>query len=103
MADAIWRDDGDDVRALVRSNPALLHEHVLLRQDSDWGPPMTYAANLGRDAIIRHAARTRRHATSRRLPAAPHCRARSRPRGCSIALAGEPQCPTMRSVDLPTR
>jgi hypothetical protein len=31
----------------------LLHEALLIRKDSDWGPPMTYAANLGRDAIIR--------------------------------------------------
>jgi len=38
---------------LVASNPALLHEHVLVRTDSGWGPPMTYAANLGRDRIVR--------------------------------------------------
>jgi hypothetical protein len=25
---------------------------VLIRKDSNWGPPMTYAANLGRDRII---------------------------------------------------
>ena len=53
LADAIWRDDIDTVRTLVTSNPALLHEHVLIRTDSNWGPPMTYAANLGRDRIIR--------------------------------------------------
>ncbi|MGQ0646416.1 MAG: ankyrin repeat domain-containing protein [Gemmatimonadaceae bacterium] len=53
LADAIWRDDPDTVRELVTGNPALLHEHVLIRADSNWGPPMTYAANLGRDAIIR--------------------------------------------------
>jgi hypothetical protein len=53
LADAIWRDDLDSVRALVTRNPALLHEHVLIRTDSGWGPPMTYAANLGRDRIIR--------------------------------------------------
>jgi len=41
------------VRALVESNPVLIKEHVLVRTDSNWGPPMTYAANLGRDAIIR--------------------------------------------------
>jgi len=50
---AIWRDDLDAVRTLVTRNPALLHEHVLLREDSNWGPPMSYAANLGRDRIIR--------------------------------------------------
>lgn len=53
LADAIWRDAPESVRALVTGNPALLHEHVLIREDSNWGPPMTYAANLGRDAIIR--------------------------------------------------
>lgn len=53
LADAIWRDDAETVRALVAGNPALIHEHVLIRKDSNWGPPMTYAGNLGRNAIIR--------------------------------------------------
>jgi ankyrin repeat protein len=53
LADAIWRDDADTVRALVTDNPALIREHVLLRTDSNWGPPMSYAANLGRNEIIR--------------------------------------------------
>ena len=53
LADAIWRDDPDGVSALITRNPALIHEHVLIRTDSNWGPPMTYAANLGRDRIIR--------------------------------------------------
>ncbi len=53
LADAIWRDDLEAVRDLVTSNPRLIHEPVLIRADSNWGPPMTYAANLGRDRIIR--------------------------------------------------
>lgn len=53
LADAIWRDDLDRVGALVPPNSVLLHEHVLIRTDSGWGPPMTYAANLGRDRIVR--------------------------------------------------
>jgi ankyrin repeat protein len=53
LADAIWRDDLEAVRALVEAGPHLLREEVLIRRDSNWGPPMTYAANLGRDAIIR--------------------------------------------------
>jgi hypothetical protein len=53
LADAIWEDDLPAVRALIARNPHLLHEHVLVRTDSNWGPPMSYAANLGRDAIIR--------------------------------------------------
>jgi hypothetical protein len=52
LVDAIWRDDLDRVRELVTRNPHLLHEHALIRTDSNWGPPMTYAANLGRDRII---------------------------------------------------
>jgi len=53
LADAIWRDDLDTVRLLITRNPTLLHENVLIRTDSNWGPPMSYAANLGRDEIIR--------------------------------------------------
>jgi hypothetical protein len=53
LADAIWDDDLDAVRALIDARPALLREHVLIRTDSNWGPPMTYAANLGRDRLIR--------------------------------------------------
>jgi ankyrin repeat protein len=53
LADAIWRDDLDTVRTLITGNRALIREQVLIREDSNWGPPMTYAANLGRDRIIR--------------------------------------------------
>ena len=53
LADAIWRDDADKVLELVTRNPTLIQEDVLIRTDSNWGPPMTYAANLGRDRIIR--------------------------------------------------
>lgn len=53
LADAIWRDDLDEVRRLITAHRALRDEQVLIRRDSNWGPPMTYAANLGRDAIIR--------------------------------------------------
>ena len=53
LADAIWRDDLEKVREIITRNPALIREDVLIRTDSNWGPPMTYAANLGRDEIIR--------------------------------------------------
>jgi len=53
LADAIWRDDEKTVRSLIEGNPALLHEPVLIRIDSNWGPPLSYAANLGRDRLIR--------------------------------------------------
>lgn len=51
LVDAIWRDDVDAVRDLVLKHPQLLHEHATIR-NSNWGPPLTYAANLGRDRII---------------------------------------------------
>jgi hypothetical protein len=53
LADAIWRDDLETVRELITANSSLIKEHVLIRADSNWGPPMSYAANLGRDRIIR--------------------------------------------------
>lgn len=51
LIDAIWRDDADAVRDLVTRHPALLVERAVIR-NSNWGPPLTYAANLGRDRII---------------------------------------------------
>ncbi|MBX3283704.1 MAG: ankyrin repeat domain-containing protein [Acidobacteria bacterium] len=53
LAEAIWGDDLDIVREVIALNPALVNEDVLIRTDSNWGPPLTYAANLGRDRIIR--------------------------------------------------
>jgi hypothetical protein len=52
LVDAIWRDDIETVRNLVTHNPKLLREDALIRKNSNWGPPLTYAANLGRDRII---------------------------------------------------
>jgi hypothetical protein len=51
LVDAIWRDDVDAVRALVTRDPRVLHEPALIRE-SNWGSPLSYAANLGRDRII---------------------------------------------------
>ncbi len=52
LMDAIWRDDLETVRALVTKHPNLLHENAGIR-NSNWGPPLTYAANVGRDRIIK--------------------------------------------------
>jgi ankyrin repeat protein len=52
MTDAIWRGDVDAVRRLVLKSPQLLHESARGIADSNWGPPMSYAANVGQDAII---------------------------------------------------
>lgn len=51
LIDAIWHDDLDAVRELVTRHPNLLHENAGIR-NNNWGPPMSYAANLGRDRII---------------------------------------------------
>ena len=52
LIDAIWRDDVAAVRKEVAKDPAVLHHSALLRS-RNWGAPMSYAANLGRDGIIR--------------------------------------------------
>ncbi len=52
MTGAIWRGDVEAVRGLVMKDPRLLHEAARGLSDSNWGPPMSYAANVGRDAII---------------------------------------------------
>ncbi len=51
LVDAIWRDDVATVRSMIERNPRLLHENAVIR-NSNWGPPMSYAANLGRNEII---------------------------------------------------
>jgi hypothetical protein len=52
LIDAIWDDDVDTVRELVSKHPRLIHEDARVTT-SNWGPPLSYAANLGRDRIIR--------------------------------------------------
>ena len=52
MTDAIWRGNADAVRKLVLKDPRLLHESARGVADSNWGPPMSYAANVGQDGII---------------------------------------------------
>ncbi|MEO8622484.1 MAG: ankyrin repeat domain-containing protein, partial [bacterium] len=51
MLDAIWRDDPGAVRDLIAKHPYLLHENAMI-DNVNWGAPMSFAANLGRDAII---------------------------------------------------
>jgi Ankyrin repeat len=51
VTDAICRDDVEAVRTLIVSHPRLLHEDAR-GVAGNWGPPMSYAANLGRDHII---------------------------------------------------
>lgn len=51
MADAIWRGDVEAVREMVLRDPMLLEEDAL-GVKGNWGPPLSYAANIGQDAII---------------------------------------------------
>ena len=51
MTDAIWRGDVDVVREMVTRDPRLLEEDAR-GVKGNWGPPLSYAANLGQDAII---------------------------------------------------
>ena len=70
LIDAIWNDDVDAVRKLAVKHPNLLHENAGIR-NNNWGPPLSYAANLGRDEIIRVlydlGARDLEHAIDRAL------------------------------------
>ncbi|HTS34469.1 MAG TPA: hypothetical protein VMH04_02290 [Candidatus Solibacter sp.] len=52
MIHAIWEGDVETVRKLVTRDPRLLKESASGVPDSNWGPPMSYAANVGADAII---------------------------------------------------
>ena len=52
LIDAIWENDIETVRELVTRNPQLIHENARATEHCNWGPPMSYAANLGRDEII---------------------------------------------------
>lgn len=51
LIDAIWRNDIETVRKVIEQNPSLLHESAGIR-NNNWGPPMSYAANVGRNEII---------------------------------------------------
>ena len=52
LIDAIWKNDVAMLRALVQRRPSLVHENTGIRKNYNWGPPLSYAANLGRDEII---------------------------------------------------
>ncbi|MGC2450489.1 MAG: hypothetical protein WA477_22755 [Candidatus Sulfotelmatobacter sp.] len=52
MTAAICAGDVEAVRGLLMKDPRLLHEAARGLPDSNWGPPMSYAANVGQDAII---------------------------------------------------
>lgn len=51
LVEAIWRDDVAAVRELVTRHPALLVEEAR-GVPGNWGPPLSYAANLGRGRLM---------------------------------------------------
>jgi len=51
LIDAIWNDDVGTVRSLVMKYPNLLAENAGIG-NKNWGPPLSYAANVGRDRVI---------------------------------------------------
>jgi hypothetical protein len=53
VIEAIWHDQSEELKNLMTKNPSLLHENARATTKCNWGPPMSYAANLGRDEIIK--------------------------------------------------
>jgi ankyrin repeat protein len=51
MTDAIWNDDAATVLKLIQDYPKLLQEDAR-GVTGNWGPPMSYAANVGRNNIV---------------------------------------------------
>jgi hypothetical protein len=51
MTDAIWKDDRAAVKELVLADPKLLVEDAR-GVKGNWGPPMSYAATVGRREIV---------------------------------------------------
>jgi hypothetical protein len=52
VTDAICRNRTNDLRALMVKHPNLITENARGTKGCNWGPPMSYAANLGRTRII---------------------------------------------------
>jgi ankyrin repeat protein len=52
VIDAICRNRVDELRALMVQHPRLISEAARGTTTCNWGPPMSYAANLGRIEII---------------------------------------------------
>lgn len=69
LIDAIWDDDLDTVARLTTRHPRLILENSRGVAHDNWGPPMSYAANIGRDRIIQylhsHGATDHAHALDR--------------------------------------
>lgn len=68
LTEALWRDDVATLRELFARHPALLHEDAR-GVPGNWGPPLSYAANLGSrralELLLRLGARDLEHALER--------------------------------------
>ena len=53
LIDALWRDNLAVVREIITAHPNLLHEDARIHINCNWGPPMSYAANIPRNRIIK--------------------------------------------------
>lgn len=53
LTDAIWRGDIGAVRGLIEKHPALLKENARGTVQCNWGPTLSYAANVGQDALVK--------------------------------------------------
>ncbi len=51
LVELIWSNNVAGVRELIVAHPSMLHEAVLIRE-SNWGMPMSYAANIGLDEMV---------------------------------------------------
>jgi ankyrin repeat protein len=52
LTDAIWRDDAETVKQIVLSDLSLLTENASARQQSNWGPPLSYASTAGTQKVV---------------------------------------------------
>jgi hypothetical protein len=52
LVDAIWDDDVQAARSVILKNPQLILEDAVPRH-RNWGEPMSYAANIGRDRLVK--------------------------------------------------
>ncbi len=53
LIDAIWEGELERVREIINRNPELLTQNARGTEHCNWGTPLSYAANVGDDAIVK--------------------------------------------------
>ena len=53
LIEAIWENKIEAVRALILKHPALLKENARGTAQCNWGPPLSYAGNVGQDELVK--------------------------------------------------